>query len=117
MIQSYSSSLEIRICFEPLAVREDSVFREQEHHTVTLNPIILASRKLEELRIGAISGYPGKVKSKPKEVAPIFLSVSKTDENRYDVARKLLVTADERKFDWGETQRTNKPRGKALSGR
>jgi hypothetical protein len=72
---------------------------------ITLNPIILASRKLEELRMGAISGYPGKVKSKPKEVALVFLSLSKTDENRYELARKLLVIADERRFDWGETQR------------
>jgi len=73
---------------------------------ITLNPIILASRKLEELRLGAVTGYPGKVKSKPKEVALVFLSLSKTDESRYELARKLVVVADERKFDWGETQRS-----------
>jgi hypothetical protein len=73
---------------------------------VTLTPIILASRKFEELRVGAVTGYPGKAKSKPKDIALVFLSLSKTDENRYETARRLLVTADERKFNWGETQRS-----------
>jgi hypothetical protein len=73
---------------------------------ITLNPFILASRKLEELRLGAITGYPGKVKTKPKAIALVFLSLSKMDENRYDTVRKLTVVADERRFDWGETQRS-----------
>lgn len=73
---------------------------------IILNPIIIASRKLEELRLGAVSSYPGKVKAKPKEVALVFLSLSKTDENRYEVARKLVVVADARRFDWGETRRS-----------
>jgi len=73
---------------------------------ITLNPIILASKKFEELRLGAVTGYPGKVKSKPKEIALVFLSLSKTDENRYEASRKLSVVADERRFNWGETQRT-----------
>jgi hypothetical protein len=73
---------------------------------LTLNPIILASRKFEELRPGAVTGYPGKVKSKPKSIALFFLSLSKTDENRYESARKVIVVADERRFDWGETQRS-----------
>ena len=73
---------------------------------ITLNPIILASRKLEELRLGAVTGYPGKVKSKPKDIALVFLSLSKTDENRYESARKLIVVADERRFDWGEMARS-----------
>ena len=73
---------------------------------ITLNPIILASKKLEELRLGALTGYPSKVKSKPKEIALFFFSLSKTDENRYETARKLSVVADGRRFDWGETQRS-----------
>ena len=73
---------------------------------ITLNPIILASKKLEELRMGAVTGSPGKVKSKPKEIALVFLSLSKTDENRYEASRRLSVVADERHFNWGETQRT-----------
>ena len=73
---------------------------------ITLNPIILASKKFEELRLGAITGYPGKVKSKPKEVGLVFFSLSKSDENRYEAAHKLIVIADEKRFDWGETQRT-----------
>jgi hypothetical protein len=78
---------------------------------ITLNPIILASKKLEELRLGAVTGYPGKVKSKPKEIALIFLSLSKTDENRYEASRKLSVVADERHFNWGEVQRTKQAQG------
>ena len=73
---------------------------------VTLNPIVLASRKFEELRLGAITGYPGKVKSTPKEIVLIFFSLSKNDENRYESARKLTVMADGRRFDCGETQRS-----------
>jgi hypothetical protein len=72
---------------------------------VNLNPIVLASRKFEELRLGAVAGYPGKVKSKPSEIVLILMSLSHTDENRYESARKLSVVADERKFDFGETQR------------
>ena len=73
---------------------------------ITLNPIILASKKFEELRLGAVTGYPGKVKSKPKEIALVFLSLSKTDENRYEASRKLSVIADEQHFNWGEAQGT-----------
>lgn len=73
---------------------------------VSLNPIVLASRKMEELRLGAVAGYPGKVKSRPTEILLIFLSLTHTDENRYDVARKLTVLADGKRLDWGETQRT-----------
>lgn len=73
---------------------------------ISLNPIVLASRKLEELRLGAISGYPGKTRSKPKEIILIILSLSHTDENRYEVARRLTAVADGQRFDWGETRRT-----------
>lgn len=71
---------------------------------VSMNPFILASRKLEELRLGAVAGYPGKIRSKPNEIVLIFLSLSHTDENRYDAARKLTVFADGQRLDWGETQ-------------
>ena len=73
---------------------------------ISLNPIVLASRKLEELRLGALSGYPGKTPSKPKEIILIVLSLSHTDENRYEVARKLTAVADGQRFDWGETRHT-----------
>ena len=73
---------------------------------ITLNPIILASKKLEELRLGALTGYPGKIKSKPSEIALVFFSLSKTDENRYETTHRLIVVADDRRFDWGEAQRS-----------
>src|SRR5436190_12583623 len=69
---------------------------------ISLNPIVLASRKLEELRLGAISGYPGKTRSKPKEIALIILSLSHTDENRYEAAQRLTALADGQRFNWGE---------------
>lgn len=73
---------------------------------ISLNPFVLASRKLEELRLGAITGYAGKTKTKPKDIVLIILSLSHTDENRYDVARKLMVVVDGKRLDWGETQRS-----------
>ncbi|PWT92996.1 MAG: hypothetical protein C5B55_05315 [Blastocatellia bacterium] len=73
---------------------------------ITLNPIILASRKFEELRLGAVTGYPGKVKSTPQEIALIFFSLSNNDQNRYESARKLTIVADDQRFDCGETQRS-----------
>ena len=73
---------------------------------ISLNPIVLASRKLEELRLGAISGYPGKTRSKPNEITLIVLSLSRTDENRYEVTRRLTAVADGQRFDWGETRHT-----------
>src|ERR1700752_702372 len=69
---------------------------------ISLNPFVLASRKFEELRLGGITGYPGKVKTKPKEVILIFLSLSSSDSNKYETARKLTVTADGQKFLVGE---------------
>src|SRR6185436_11554635 len=42
----------------------------------------------------------------PKEVGLVFLSLSKTDENRYEVARKLVVVADGQRFNLGETRRS-----------
>jgi hypothetical protein len=71
---------------------------------ISLDPFVLASRKLEELRLGAISGYPGKTRSKPKEITLIVLSLSRTDESRYGVTRKLSAVADGQRFEWGETR-------------
>src|ERR1700752_5374442 len=59
---------------------------------INLNPFVLASRKFEELRLGAITGYPGKVKRKQKEVVFIFLSLSSSNSKKYQAARKLTVT-------------------------
>jgi len=71
---------------------------------ITLDPIVLASRKLEELRLGAVTGYPGKAKTQPKEVALIFISLSTLDANKYESARKLTITADGEKILAGPTQ-------------
>ncbi len=100
------------LCYQSIVPQESTQLIKTEYDAkkditqITLNPIILATRKLEELRLGAVTGYPGKVKSKPKDIALVFLSLSKTDENRYESARKLVVNADERRFDWGEMMRS-----------
>jgi hypothetical protein len=73
---------------------------------ITMNPIVLASRRLEELRVGAIARYPGQKKTRPSEVLLIFFSLSHTDENRYEAARKLMLVADGKRLDLGETQRS-----------
>lgn len=71
---------------------------------ISLNPMILASRKFEELRLGAVASYKGKVKIQPKEVALIFISLSASDENKYETARKLTVLADGERLALGEAQ-------------
>jgi hypothetical protein len=73
---------------------------------ITLNPVILVSRKFEELRLGALTSYKGKVKVEPKEVALIFISLSATDTNKYESTRQLTILADEQRFPLGETQRS-----------
>jgi hypothetical protein len=73
---------------------------------ISLNPIVLASRKLEELRLAATSGYPGKTRTKPTEITLIIFSLSHTDENRYGATHKLSAVADGHRFDWER----NKPR-------
>jgi hypothetical protein len=50
---------------------------------ISLNPIVLASRRMEELRLAATSGYPGKTRTKPTEITLILFSLSHTVENRY----------------------------------
>lgn len=71
---------------------------------ISLNPIVLASRKFEELRLGAIATYQGKVKVKPKEIVLIFLSLSVNEVNKYESARKLTLIADGEKISVGETK-------------
>jgi hypothetical protein len=88
---------------QPVKVEYDS---SKNLTRVSMNPFVLASRKMEELRLGAIAAYPGKTRSKPNEIILIFLSLSHTDENRYDAARKLTVFADGQRLDLGETQRS-----------
>jgi len=71
---------------------------------ITLNPFILVSRKQEELRLGAVAAYAGKVKTRPAEVNLIFLSLSTSDMTKYDVARKLSVTVDGQHLVLGEAE-------------
>lgn len=73
---------------------------------VSLNPFVLATSKLEELRLGAVSGYKGKVRTTPPDLILLFLSLTKTEQNKYEPARKLAITADGQRFDLGETSWT-----------
>jgi hypothetical protein len=83
------------------------VYDQQKDVTqVTLNPFILVSRKREELRLGAITAYQGKVKTKPKEVALIFMSITTEDVNKYETARKLVASVDGERLVFGPAQRS-----------
>jgi hypothetical protein len=73
---------------------------------VTLNPIVLVSRKQEELRLGVVASHRGKAQAKPTEVALVFLSLSATPGNKYESARKLTILADTQRFACGEAQRS-----------
>lgn len=73
---------------------------------VTLNPIILVSRRHEELRLGAIASHPGKAPAKPKEVALVFISLTSAAADKYESARQLTITAGAERFKFGQTQRT-----------
>ncbi|HEY6121501.1 MAG TPA: hypothetical protein VIV66_16190 [Pyrinomonadaceae bacterium] len=79
---------------------------ENDVSQLTLNPIIIASRKFEELRLGAVAAYKGKVKTRPEAVALVFLSLSKSDVDKYEAARKLTIVADGQRFPFGEAQRS-----------
>lgn len=82
-------------------------YDEQKDVTqVSLNPIILISRKHEELRLGAITAYQGKVKVVPREIALVFVSLTSTDSNKYESARKLTVVIDGQRLPIGETKRS-----------
>jgi hypothetical protein len=72
--------------------------------SITMVPFVLASRKFEELRLGAITGFAGKTRVKPKEVALVFVSLSTSDMNKYVSTRKLTVTLDGERLAVGETQ-------------
>ena len=71
---------------------------------ITLNPFILVSKKHEELRLGAVATYSGKAKVRPQEVNLIFLSLSASDMDKYDAARKLSVTLDGQHVVLGEAR-------------
>jgi hypothetical protein len=73
---------------------------------VLLNPMIVASRKHQELRLGAFSSSKGKTIIKPKEIALVFVSLSVSAGEGYENARKLTVTADARKYPFGGMQRS-----------
>ncbi len=82
-------------------------YNEQKDITqITLNPIILASRKHEELRLGAVASHPGKLRVKPREVALLFISLSTSDTNKYESARMLTVITNAQRFPFGETKRS-----------
>ena len=70
---------------------------------ISLNPIVLASRRQEELRLAATTGYSGKTRTKPTEITLILFSLSHVDENNYGATHKLSAVADGHRFDWGET--------------
>ncbi|CAN5792709.1 hypothetical protein BH18ACI4_BH18ACI4_08280 [soil metagenome] len=72
---------------------------------VTLNPIILVSRRHEELRLGAFSSHQGKARATPKEVGLVFLSLTTEATNKYESARQLTIIADEERLRCGETRR------------
>src|SRR5262249_30191081 len=61
---------------------------------IIMNPFVLASRKFEELRLGALTGYQGKTATKPKDVALLIFSFASSDQNKYETARKLTITVD-----------------------
>jgi hypothetical protein len=94
-----------RVMAQDAASQIKTEYNSQKDITqITLNPIVLASRKLEQLQLGAVTGYPGKTKTQPREVALIFLSLSPLDTNKYESARKLSITADGEKVFAGPTQ-------------
>jgi hypothetical protein len=78
---------------------------------ISLNPIILISRKHEELRLGAVTGYPGQVKVAPREVILVFVSLTGADVNKYEAARKLTVIIGEQRLPMGETKRAKATQG------
>jgi len=71
---------------------------------ITLSPFILSSRKHEELRLGAVAAYPGKVRVRPTEVTLVFISLSASDATKYDAARKVSVTVDGQHLTLGEAR-------------
>ena len=73
---------------------------------VMLNPMIVASRKHQELRLGAFSSSKGKTVVRPKEIALVFVALSVSQGEGYENARRLTVTADARKFPFGGMQRS-----------
>lgn len=80
-------------------------YDQQKNTTqVSLNPFVIASRKFEELRLGAVAVYPGKVKVRPREIVLQFFSLSPTEMNKYESARKLTVVADGQRLTLGEAQ-------------
>jgi len=79
--------------------------------TITLNPLVLVSRRHEELRLGAVASYKGKGKGPPRAVTLIIISLSKFDSDRYATARKLTFTADGERLSLGQTQRTKQSQG------
>lgn len=72
---------------------------------ITLDPIILISRRHEELRLGVAAAHPGERRQTPAEVALVFVSLSATGDNRYENSRSLAVVADQERLALGETQR------------
>ncbi len=76
--------------------------RQNDLTKITLNPIVLASRKQEELQLGAFASYKGQQAGAPKEVTLLFISLSASGVNKYESAHKVTVWADEQRFPLGE---------------
>ena len=95
---------------QPLPTFEQLIKTEYDSNKdvtqISLNPFVLATSKLEELRLGVVSGYKGKTKTVPTDCLLFFFSLTKTDQNKYDPARKLTITADDQRLELGETNRS-----------
>ncbi len=76
--------------------------RQNDLTKITLNPVVLASRKQEELQLGVVASYKGQKIITPKEATLIFISISASDVNKYESARKLTVWADGQRVGLGE---------------
>lgn len=91
-------------------------YDEKENRTrITLNPIILVSRRHEELRLGAVASRPGKeAAAPPQEVTLIFLALSKSQPDRYAATHQLTILVDGVRLAQGETQRATQTRGEVF---
>ncbi len=79
---------------------------QKDQTQISLNPVVLISRKHEELRLGAVTVYPGRVKVVPREVVLVFVSLTGAEVNKYESARKLTVIIGEQRLPLGESKRS-----------
>ncbi len=84
---------------------------QKDQTRISLNPMVLISRKHEELRLGAVTGYPGKVKVAPREVVLVFVSLSGAEVDKYEASRKLTVIIGEQRLPMGEAKHSKQSEG------